>query len=67
MQGMTPEQYADAVVQGLADPIRACGKRDCASVAGDAGLILMWIAAFLTALTGLDYFKKSLPFLRDDT
>lgn len=66
MQGMTPEQYADAVVQGLADPIRACGKRDCASVAGDAGLILMWIAAFLTALTGLDYFNKSLPFLRED-
>ena len=67
MQGMTPEQYADAVAQGLADPIRACGRRDCASVAGDAGLILMWIAAFLTALTGLDYFRKSLPFLRDDT
>lgn len=66
MQGMTPEQYADAVVQGLADPIRACGKRDCASVAGDVGLILMWIAAALTALTGLDYFNKSLPFLRED-
>jgi CDP-diacylglycerol--glycerol-3-phosphate 3-phosphatidyltransferase len=25
MQGMTPEQYAEAVSQGLADPIRACG------------------------------------------
>src|SRR3989338_857990 len=34
MQGMTPEQYAEAVVQGIADPIRACGRRDCASVAG---------------------------------
>jgi hypothetical protein len=28
--------------------------------------VLMWIAAFLTALTGLDYFNKSLPFLRDE-
>jgi CDP-diacylglycerol--glycerol-3-phosphate 3-phosphatidyltransferase len=67
MQGMTPEQYAEAVVKGIADPIRACGKRDCASVAGDVGLVLMWVAALLTAMTGLDYFTKSLPFLREDT
>lgn len=67
MKGMTPDQYADAVAAGLADPIRACGKRDCASVAGDAGLILMWVAALLTALTGLEYFRKALPLLRDDT
>jgi 2-hydroxychromene-2-carboxylate isomerase len=56
-----------AVSEGLADPIRACGKRDCASVAGDAGLVLMWIAAILTALTGWDYLQKALPFLRDDS
>ena len=67
MQGMTPEQYAEAVSAGLADPIRACGKRDCASLAGDVGMVLMWIAAGLTALTGWDYFRKSLPYLREDT
>ena len=67
MHGMTPEQYLEAVKQGVADPIRACGKRDCASVAGDAGLVLMWIAALLTAITGWDYLQKALPFLRDDT
>lgn len=66
MKGMTPEQYSDAVTAGLVDPIRACGKRDCASLAGDVGLVLMWVAAFLTALTGLEYFRKSLPFLRDE-
>lgn len=66
MQGMTPEQYADAVSQGLADPVRACGRRDCASVANDAGLVLIWIAAALTFMTGWDYFRKSLPFLKDD-
>lgn len=66
MKGMTPDQYAEAVTLGLADPIRACGKRDCASLAGDAGLVLMWVAAFLTALTGWEYFRKSLPFLRDE-
>lgn len=67
MKGMTPEQYAEAVTAGLADPIRACGRRDCASLAGYGGLVLMWIAAFLTALTGWEYFRKSMPFLRDDT
>lgn len=66
MQGMTPEQYAEAVSAGVADPIRACGKRDCASLAGDVGMVLMWIAAGLTALTGWDYFRKSLPYLRED-
>jgi CDP-diacylglycerol--glycerol-3-phosphate 3-phosphatidyltransferase len=66
MKGMTPDQYADAVTAGLADPIRACGKRDCASLAGDVGLVLMWIAAVLTAMTGWDYFRKSQPFLRDE-
>ena len=49
----------------LADPVRACGKRDCASLANDAGLVLIWIAAFLTAVTGWEYFSKSLPYLRD--
>ncbi len=64
MQGMTPSQYADAVTAGLADPIRACGKRDCASFAGLAGLVLIWVAAALTAITGLDYFRKALPYLK---
>lgn len=30
-----------------------------------AGVILLWVAAGLTLLTGWDYFRKSLPFLRD--
>lgn len=67
MQGMTPEQYAEAVMAGTADPIRACGKRDCASYATMVGLGLIWIAAVLTFLTGWEYFRKALPFLREDT
>jgi CDP-diacylglycerol--glycerol-3-phosphate 3-phosphatidyltransferase len=66
-QGMTMEQYARAVSDGLADPIRSCGARGCSSVATIAGLALIWVAAILTALTGWDYFRKSLPYLRDDT
>ncbi len=65
-QGMTMEQYADAVSKGLADPIRSCGAGGCSSLATNLGLVLVWIAAILTGLTGLDYFAKSLPYLRDE-
>ena len=66
-QGMTPDQYAEAVTAGIADPIRSCGARGCSSVATIAGLVLIWIAAILTFATGWDYFRKALPHLKDDT
>lgn len=31
-----------------------------------AGLILLWLAAALTAITGWDYFSKARPYLRGD-
>ena len=66
-QGLTPDQYADLVSQGLADPIRSCGKKgDCSSYATMVGLGLIWVAAILTLVTGWDYFRKSLPYLRED-
>lgn len=36
-----------------------------ADIANHTGLALIWIAAILTAITGWDYFRKALPFLRD--
>ena len=63
--GMTPEAYAELVTRGEADPIRTCLKRDCSAFATNVGLGLIWIAAVLTFLTGWDYFRKALPFLRD--
>lgn len=35
--------------------------------AGNAGIVLLWVAAGLTIITGWDYFKKSLPFLRENS
>lgn len=64
-QGKTIEEYATLVAQGLADPIRSCGMRGCSSYATWAGLTLIWFAAALTAITGWDYFQKSLPQLKD--
>lgn len=36
-----------------------------ADMANHTGLVLVWVAAILTALTGWDYFRKALPFLRE--
>lgn len=33
--------------------------------AGNAGIVLLWVAGGLTIVTGWDYFKKALPFLRE--
>jgi CDP-diacylglycerol--glycerol-3-phosphate 3-phosphatidyltransferase len=64
-QGKTIEEYATLVAQGLADPIRSCGMRGCSSYATWTGLALIWFAAALTAITGWDYFRKSLPQHKD--
>lgn len=32
---------------------------------GIVGVTLLWIAAFLTLITGWDYFRKSLPYLKE--
>ncbi len=37
-----------------------------AALATRGGLVLIWIAAVLTAITGWEYFRKSLPFLKGD-
>jgi CDP-diacylglycerol--glycerol-3-phosphate 3-phosphatidyltransferase len=65
-QGLTPDEYAVLVTQGLADPIRSCGARGCSSYATILGLVMIWLAAALTFVTGWDYFVKALPFLRDE-
>lgn len=36
-----------------------------ADLANHTGLALIWLAALLTAITGWDYFRKALPFLKD--
>ncbi len=33
---------------------------------GRIGLWLLWLAAGLTVVTGFDYFRKALPYLKDD-
>jgi CDP-diacylglycerol--glycerol-3-phosphate 3-phosphatidyltransferase len=40
-------------------------KVDAMVWSGRIGMLLLWIAAILTFVTGLDYFAKARPFLRD--
>jgi CDP-diacylglycerol--glycerol-3-phosphate 3-phosphatidyltransferase len=41
-------------------------KLDGMIYSGWAGLILLWVAAVLTMVTGWDYFRKAQPFLREE-
>jgi CDP-diacylglycerol--glycerol-3-phosphate 3-phosphatidyltransferase len=34
-------------------------------ILGQGGIVLLWLAAVLTLLTGWDYLRKALPYLRD--
>ncbi len=36
------------------------------NMAWHAGLVLIWIAGLLTLITGWDYLRKALPFLKDE-
>ena len=55
------------IMSSIFDKVQPAVKKETRKVAmiTAVGLVLMWIAAFLTALTGWEYFRKSLPYLRD--
>ncbi len=66
-QAMDP-QMIDAILTGQQEDLSGLlwvQKGAAASYYG--GIVLLWIAAGLTLITGWDYFVKALPFLKDDT
>ena len=64
-QGMDFET-ADAVMLGeIPDEVGIVWLYRAYEMTGWVGLALLWVAAFLTLVTGFDYFRKSLPYLRD--
>ena len=64
MQGM---DYAtvEAILAGGDDPVGLRLYYNLAEVTWWLGVGLLWIAAILTLLTGLDYLRKAMPHLRE--
>lgn len=56
-----------AIIEGRQPDLHGLGWKLQGMVwSGNIGLVLLWIAAALTLITGVDYFRKAQPLLRDD-
>ncbi len=64
--GMDPEMV-DAILMGVEEDVLGLSwKLNAMIFTWHAGLWLLWLAASLTAITGVDYLLKALPYLKDD-
>jgi cardiolipin synthase (CMP-forming) len=61
------EAMVMAIIEGRQPDLQGLGWKLQGMVwSGNIGLALLWIAAALTLITGVDYFRKAQPLLRDD-
>ena len=65
IQGMNAKIYGDVMSGAIEDVNGVAGYAMWMDGTWTVGVFLLWIAAALTAITGWDYFLKSLPFLRE--
>ena len=63
--GMDFQMVQDILNGAVPDEVGLLWLQTASDVTGWIGLALLWIAAVLTILTGIDYFRKSLPYLKD--
>jgi CDP-diacylglycerol--glycerol-3-phosphate 3-phosphatidyltransferase len=63
--GMTSEMVDSILAGAIEDVVGLRWKEMGWHLSWSVGLVLLWVAALLTLITGWDYFRKSLPFLRD--
>ena len=65
MDGMDPA-FAGQILAGVEPDLGGLKLRyDLMVWCWWAGIILLWLAAVLTAITGVDYFRKALPYLKE--
>ncbi|MGB8624029.1 MAG: CDP-diacylglycerol--glycerol-3-phosphate 3-phosphatidyltransferase [Paracoccaceae bacterium] len=65
-QGMDAATFAQVVTDQVPDDLGLGWKYQLMLLTWYGGLVLIWVAAALTVMTGWDYFVKALPFLRDE-
>jgi len=62
--GMSPD-IVHAVLTGQEEDLHGLWWKQAGTVwTGIGGLVLLWIAAVLTLITGWDYFRKATPYLK---
>ncbi|NOX74308.1 MAG: CDP-diacylglycerol--glycerol-3-phosphate 3-phosphatidyltransferase [Alphaproteobacteria bacterium] len=64
--GFTPEMAQD-ILQGREEDLLGLGWKYNGFIYSQAiGTGLLWLAGLLTLVTGFDYFRKALPYLKED-
>lgn len=63
--GMDPGVLAE-IFAGGDDPLNLRMIQNAYWATWWIGVGLLWVAAVLTLITGVDYFRKAMPFLKDD-
>jgi cardiolipin synthase len=63
--GMDEATVAAVFAGALPDNLGLIWNARAAEITWYSGTVLLWIAAALTAATGLDYLRKAMPFLRE--
>ncbi len=65
-RGMHSSMVDDIMAGRVADRVGLVWNYYAATLTWWTGVVLLWLAAALTLLTGWDYLVKSLPYLKDD-
>ena len=64
-EGMDRQIVADILASDAADPAHLWLFFNGMYATWYSGVAFLWVAAALTVITGVDYFRKALPHLRD--
>ncbi len=65
--GMDPRMVGD-ILNGRVEDVQGLWWKEAGMVwTGHIGLVLLWVAAALTLITGWDYFRKAVPHLKEET
>lgn len=66
VQGMDPALVSD-ILEGRVEDLHGLSWKYQGMIwSGHVGIWLLWLAAALTLVTGLDYVNKSVPYLKDE-